>query len=90
MWRWLLLPLSISVTVQVLRLSLSSGVSMFEDKSDPQTPLHQLTDVREANRSRFELELEFVQALANPFYLHSLGLQCYLCRRQRCENSDIL
>ncbi|TFK45887.1 SOH1-domain-containing protein [Heliocybe sulcata] len=33
------------------------------------------TDVRAANRARFELELEFVQALANPFYLHSLGQQ---------------
>jgi mediator of RNA polymerase II transcription subunit 31 len=28
---------------------------------------------REDNRARFELELEFVQALANPFYIHSLG-----------------
>jgi mediator of RNA polymerase II transcription subunit 31 len=27
------------------------------------------------NRKRFELELEFVQALANPFYLHSLAQQ---------------
>ncbi|KAI0002229.1 hypothetical protein BJV74DRAFT_42161 [Russula compacta] len=27
---------------------------------------------RVKNRKRFELELEFVQALANPFYLHSL------------------
>ncbi|KAJ8521167.1 hypothetical protein ONZ45_g2084 [Pleurotus djamor] len=29
------------------------------------------------NRARFELELEFVQALANPFYLHSLAQQNY-------------
>jgi hypothetical protein len=28
-----------------------------------------------SNRARFELELEFVQALANPFYLHSLAQQ---------------
>ncbi|KAI0930643.1 hypothetical protein AcW1_003612 [Taiwanofungus camphoratus] len=28
-----------------------------------------------ANRARFELELEFVQSLANPFYLHSLAQQ---------------
>lgn len=27
------------------------------------------------NRARFELELEFVQSLGNPFYLHSLGQQ---------------
>lgn len=32
-------------------------------------------DVRSANRARFELELEFVQSLANPFYLHSLAQQ---------------
>ena len=32
-------------------------------------------DERAANRARFELELEFVQALANPFYLHSLAQQ---------------
>lgn len=28
-----------------------------------------------SNRIRFELELEFVQALANPYYLHSLAQQ---------------
>ncbi|KAI0302329.1 SOH1-domain-containing protein [Multifurca ochricompacta] len=32
-------------------------------------------DERIKNRKRFELELEFVQALANPFYLHSLAQQ---------------
>ncbi|KAL5506879.1 SOH1 [Sanghuangporus vaninii] len=32
-------------------------------------------ELRAANRARFELELEFVQALANPFYLHSLAQQ---------------
>ncbi|KAF8585800.1 SOH1 family protein [Ramaria rubella] len=32
-------------------------------------------DPRAANRARFEIELEFVQALANPFYLHSLAQQ---------------
>ncbi|EIW63203.1 SOH1 family protein [Trametes versicolor FP-101664 SS1] len=32
-------------------------------------------DLRSANRARFELELEFVQSLANPFYLHSLAQQ---------------
>lgn len=38
--------------------------------SNPQT-----SDPKAANRARFELELEFVQALANPFYLHSLAQQ---------------
>lgn len=33
------------------------------------------SDPRTANRARFELELEFVQSLANPFYLHSLAQQ---------------
>ena len=32
-------------------------------------------DAKAANRARFELELEFVQSLANPFYLHSLAQQ---------------
>lgn len=33
------------------------------------------SDPKAANRARFELELEFIQALANPFYLHSLAQQ---------------
>ena len=33
------------------------------------------SEARAANRARFELELEFVQSLANPFYLHSLAQQ---------------
>jgi mediator of RNA polymerase II transcription subunit 31 len=32
-------------------------------------------DKKAINRNRFELELEFVQSLANPFYLHSLAQQ---------------
>ncbi|EKM80785.1 hypothetical protein AGABI1DRAFT_112518 [Agaricus bisporus var. burnettii JB137-S8] len=39
---------------------------------------HQSTPTDEqkaANRARFELELEFVQSLANPFYLQSLAQQ---------------
>ncbi|KAH7925929.1 SOH1-domain-containing protein, partial [Leucogyrophana mollusca] len=32
-------------------------------------------DPRTGNRERFELELEFVQSLANPYYLHSLAQQ---------------
>lgn len=31
--------------------------------------------VRAENRARFEIELEFVQALANPFYLQTLAQQ---------------
>ena len=37
--------------------------------------MSQAEDPKVANRARFELELEFVQALANPFYLHSLAQQ---------------
>ena len=33
------------------------------------------SDPRAVNRAKFELELEFVQALANPYYLHSLAQQ---------------
>ncbi|KAF8633645.1 hypothetical protein AX15_001331 [Amanita polypyramis BW_CC] len=39
------------------------------------SPPNDNADAKEANRARFELELEFVQALANPFYLHSLAQQ---------------
>jgi mediator of RNA polymerase II transcription subunit 31 len=42
------------------------------------TPTPAPTDAKVANRARFELELEFVQALANPFYLHSLAQQSIL------------
>ncbi|GJJ06023.1 hypothetical protein Clacol_000210 [Clathrus columnatus] len=42
-----------------------------EQDALPPPPL----DARAANRARFELELEFVQALANPFYLHTLAQQ---------------
>ncbi|KAJ7594680.1 SOH1-domain-containing protein [Mycena floridula] len=37
-----------------------------------------MEEVKAANRARFELELEFVQSLANPFYIHSLAQQNYL------------
>jgi mediator of RNA polymerase II transcription subunit 31 len=42
------------------------------DNSKPSSPN---SDPKAANRARFELELEFVQCLANPFYLHSLAQQ---------------
>lgn len=29
------------------------------------------------NRNKFEIELEFVQSLAHPFYLHALAQQGY-------------
>ncbi|KAG1812569.1 SOH1-domain-containing protein [Suillus subaureus] len=44
--------------------------------SDPaQSPQATIEDPRAANRDKFELELEFVQSLANPYYLHSLAQQ---------------
>jgi mediator of RNA polymerase II transcription subunit 31 len=46
------------------------------DMDEPATPAP--SDAKVANRTRFELELEFVQALANPFYLHSLAQQSIL------------
>lgn len=44
----------------------------------PVTPAPDKSDPKAANRAKFELELEFLQALANPFYLHSLAQQNYL------------
>lgn len=44
-----------------------------DDNAQPTSPSS--TDPKAVNRARFELELEFVQALANPFYLHSLAQQ---------------
>ncbi|RDB24815.1 Mediator of RNA polymerase II transcription subunit 31 [Hypsizygus marmoreus] len=41
-------------------------------------PSTSIADSKIANRARFELELEFVQSLANPFYLHSLAQQNFL------------
>lgn len=38
-------------------------------------PPAETVDPKVANRARFELELEFVQSLANPYYLHSLAQQ---------------
>lgn len=37
--------------------------------------IQQVDEARVANRARFELELEFVQSLANPYYLQSLAQQ---------------
>jgi hypothetical protein len=45
---------------------------MSEQPTQPGSPA---SDAKGANRVRFELELEFVQSLANPFYLHSLAQQ---------------
>lgn len=45
-----------------------------EEPSTP-PPLPDPSDPRVSNRARFELELEFVQSLANPFYLQTLGQQ---------------
>lgn len=48
----------------------TDGPSQSQTAQAPGTP-----DAKEGNRARFELELEFVQALANPFYLQSLAAQ---------------
>ena len=46
------------------------------DDDKPSTaPAPEVSEERAANRARFELELEFVQALANPYYLHLLAQQ---------------
>ncbi|KZO95557.1 SOH1-domain-containing protein [Calocera viscosa TUFC12733] len=38
--------------------------------------------VREENRARFEIELEFVQALASPFYLETLAQRGYFLQEE--------
>ncbi|KAF8995467.1 SOH1-domain-containing protein [Cyathus striatus] len=48
---------------------------MSKDTGTQSSTQHTPADVKDANRARFELELEFVQSLANPFYLHSLAQQ---------------
>ena len=79
-------PGSDSVSCQPL---LSSSPDILNDKKEMRVPRdgsrmsmsseHPTTppssDPRTINRARFELELEFVQSLANPFYLHSLAQQ---------------
>lgn len=47
---------------------LRLGWTMSQPPAEP-------VDPRTTNRARFELELEFVQSLANPYYLHSLAQQ---------------
>lgn len=53
------------------RVYSAQRILVWNPMSQPDPPL----DPRTANRARFELELEFVQSLANPFYLHSLAQQ---------------
>lgn len=58
--------------IQTLRATQTPArTAMSQAESAPPPP----QDARAANRTRFELELEFVQSLANPFYLHSLAQQ---------------
>jgi mediator of RNA polymerase II transcription subunit 31 len=51
------------------------GTKQIMGSSEPSPPPALSSDSKAANRARFELELEFVQSLANPFYLHSLAQQ---------------
>ena len=46
----------------------------------PPPPPPPSSSPRALNRERFELELEFVQALANPYYLQSLAQQGVLAQ----------
>lgn len=48
---------------------------MSGDSSEQVVPPTPSSDPKAVNRFRFELELEFIQSLANPFYLHSLAQQ---------------
>lgn len=62
-------PLAISAD----RLGLGLFSSMATTEQPPGLVPPNSTPSRTANRARFELELEFVQALANPFYLENLA-----------------
>ena len=56
-----------TVTHKLIAISSADG--------DMSQPPPETIDPKVANRARFELELEFVQSLANPYYLHSLAQQ---------------
>lgn len=56
----------------------ASCMDLLNANQIPVTPASDKSDPKAANRAKFELELEFLQALANPFYLHSLAQQNYL------------
>jgi mediator of RNA polymerase II transcription subunit 31 len=57
-------------------LRSKQGFELMDDDEEPSgAPEATSSDPKAANRARFELELEFVQSLANPFYLHSLAQQ---------------
>jgi mediator of RNA polymerase II transcription subunit 31 len=46
---------------------------MAPERAPSQSPQATTEDPRASNREKFELELEFVQSLANPYYLHNLA-----------------
>jgi hypothetical protein len=48
---------------------------MSSETIDRQQVTSPSSDPKTINRARFELELEFIQSLANPHYLHSLAQQ---------------
>lgn len=48
------------------------------DTNTPEVKTEEPQDIpRLENRKKFEIELEFVQSLAHPFYLHALAQQGY-------------
>lgn len=55
-----------------MKIIMNDDLKPEEQSAEQEKPVD---PVRAANRAKFELELEFVQALANPFYLHSLAQQ---------------
>ena len=56
-------------------LDVNNKSCLSDSGSTMDSELETDAEAKAANRARFELELEFVQALANPFYLHSLAQQ---------------
>jgi mediator of RNA polymerase II transcription subunit 31 len=66
-----LLQLEIDIYLRLQETKVTVTLAM-EPDNITSTPI---SDPKAVNRAKFELELEFVQALANPFYLHSLAQQ---------------
>jgi mediator of RNA polymerase II transcription subunit 31 len=60
------------VEITISFVSLNNAPMSDLDTEQQSTPND---EQKAANRARFELELEFVQSLANPFYLQSLAQQ---------------
>lgn len=70
-----LLLMALGTQSRILSVASLSSTSVDLKSAIMSQPQPEATDPKATNRARFELELEFVQSLANPYYLHSLAQQ---------------